>query len=464
MIYRADRVLLPGGWASDVYLEIRADGYLGRVGGLPEPTAAVRIPGIVIPGVPNAHSHAFQRGLVGRAEKTGGPSDDFWGWRSVMYRFLQQLDPEDIEALAAQVYVEMLEAGYTSVAEFHYLHRDRSGARYSDPSELSHRMVRAAATAGIRMTLLPTIYTRGGFGDGPLEGGQVRFRMDAEGALETIGAVESSSAGAMVHTGLALHSLRAVGLPQMRQALAGFARLGSAPYGRVRPVHIHVAEQTGEVRACLRWAGARPVDYLLDHASVDATWCLVHATHLNDAEVGRLAASRAVVGLCPTTEANLGDGLFRLQPYLAAGGAWGIGSDSQVSVSPTDELRMLEYGQRLRLRKRNLTAAAAGGRDGVRSSGRALLSGAWEGGTRAVGQEAGAFAPGRVADLIVLDPDHPSLVGLTDDDVLDAWVFAGSRSAVRDVMVGGTWVVTDGRHRAADRITDRFRATMRRLA
>ncbi len=463
MIYRADLALLPGGWTSEAVLEVRADGYFGRVGALAGAESAVRIPGVVVPGVPNAHSHAFQRGLAGRAEKADGSGDDFWGWRNVMYRFVQQLDPEDVEALAAQVYLEMLRAGYTSVAEFHYLHRDRSGASYADPNELTRRILRAAHSVGIRVTLLPTVYVRGGFGDGPLEGGQIRFRMDAEGALEAVREIESSTGGALVHAGLGLHSLRAVGLPEMRAAVAGLAALGSAPYGRVRPVHIHVAEQTGEVRASLRWVGSRPVDYLLDHAPVARNWCLVHATHMSESEVRRVAATRAVAGLCPTTEANLGDGLFRIQEYLAAGGNWAIGSDSQITVAPTDELRTLEYGQRLRLRKRNLIASGLGGR-GVHSSGRALLDGAWRGGALALGQEIGALAPGRVADLLVLDPDDPSLVGLAGDDVLDAWVFSGPGAAVRDVMVGGQWVITNGRHGAGEGVTERFRATMKRLA
>ena len=459
--YVADRALLPGGWTDHAVLEVLEDGTFGVVRDGTAGADATRIAGVVVPGVPNVHSHAFQRGLAGRAEKGDAVVDDFWGWRSVMYRFLHQLAPEDVEALAAQLYVEMLESGYTAVAEFHYLHRDQSGVAYADPLEMSRRIINAAEAAGIRTTLLPTVYMRAGFDDGLLEGGQKRFRMDPVSVVESIAELEGSHAGPLLHLGLGLHSLRAVGLGDIRRAIAGLSSLGTTSGQVARPIHMHVAEQTGEVRAALRWVGGRPVDYLLDHVDVDAQWCLIHATHLTESELRRLASSGATVGLCPTTEANLGDGLFRIPDYQLASGSWAVGSDSQISVSPVAELRMLEYGQRLRLRARNVSSQNGGG---GRSTGRALLDQAWAGGARALGQRIGAIATGHGADLVVLDPDHPALVGLESDGLLDGWVFSGERSPVRRVMVGGRWRVDDGQHARRAEILDRFNATMKRLS
>ncbi|HSR43385.1 MAG TPA: formimidoylglutamate deiminase, partial [Longimicrobiales bacterium] len=351
--YVADRALLPGGWARDVLLEVDGEGVLARVA--PDGAAdAERIPGVVLPGVPNLHSHAFQRGMAGVAERRGPDRDTFWSWRETMYRFLGRLGPDDVQAIAAQLYVEMLGAGYTSVAEFHYLHHGPDGTPYEDRAEISLRLVEAAREAGIGLTLLPAVYTAGGFGGRPPEDGQRRFLLDEEGALGLLEALRPrADDDPRLGLGLALHSLRAV--PPNTLAAAVEAALGLDP---TMPIHIHVAEQEREVEACLAWSGARPVAWLLDHAPVSRGWCLVHCTHLSDAEVERLAASGAVVGLCPTTEANLGDGIFPLADFLGSGGRFGIGSDSHVSVSPVEELRWLEYAQRLLRRERNVAPGA----------------------------------------------------------------------------------------------------------
>ena len=455
--YRADLALLPQGWVEGALLAVGEDGRF--VAPHTEDSHALRIRGVVLPGVPNLHSHTFQRALAGRAEKAATAGDDFWGWRSTMYRFLERLDPDDVEAIASELFLEMLEAGYTSVAEFHYLHRTPEGVRYADPLEMSRRLVRAATSTGIRLTLLPTVYMRAGFDDGPLEGGQRRFHFGPEevGPALTSLALESSP---LVATGLAVHSLRAVGIPQIRAALAAAEQARAPMHGRRQPVHIHVAEQTGEVEAALRHVGRRPIDFLLDELPVDDSWSLVHATHTSPRELKRLAGSGATVVLCPTTEANLGDGFFQLPDYVRAGGRWGIGSDSHVSVSPTAELRLLEYGQRLRFRIRNVVSEAGGE---TRSSGKALLGGAWSTGSSALGQEVGSLEVGCWADLVVLDPEHPALVGLHRDDLLDAWVFSGERSPVSSVMVGGAWTIRDGVHVRHHEIRERYRRTVERL-
>ncbi len=453
--YVADRALLPGGWAEDVLLEVDGEGVLGRVSPDGAPADAERIPGVVVPGVPNLHSHAFQRGMAGLAERPGPGSDTFWSWRDTMYRFLGRLEPDDVQAIAAQLYVEMLGAGYTSVAEFHYLHHGPGGSPYEDPAEISLRLVEAARQAGIGLTLLPAVYTAGGFGGRPPEEAQRRFLLDHDGALDLLERLRPLSAeDPRLRLGLALHSLRAVPPEELAAAVVGARRIDPGI-----PIHIHVAEQEGEVEACLAWSGARPVAWLLDHAPVSPEWCLVHCTHLSDPEVEGLAGSGAVVGLCPTTEANLGDGVFPLPDFLGAGGRFGIGSDSHVSVSPAEELRWLEYAQRLLRRERNV---APGNRE--ESTGAVLLGGALSGGAGATGAPVGALEAGRRADLVVLDPEHPVLAGREGDRLLDAWIFSGNRSPVTDVMVGGAWVVRAGRHPRAEEILEGYRATVRRLA
>jgi formimidoylglutamate deiminase len=457
--YRAPLALLPDGWRRDVRLEVDEGGWLTAVTPASGGGTAPTLPGVVVPGIPNLHSHAFQRALAGRAERGSPSGDTFWSWRERMYAFLAVLGPDDVEAIAAQLYVELLRHGYTSVCEFQYLHLDPAGSPYADPAEMSRRLLAAAASVGMGITLLPVLYVSGDFRAAPPTEGQRRFVLDEDRYLTLLDdvrdAVSSEAPGATAgaRAGLAFHSLRAVPPDVLTRVLAA-ADEGDAG----QPVHIHVAEQRREVEACLAWSGQRPVAWLLDHAPVDERWCLVHATHLNDNELRALARSGAVAGLCPTTEANLGDGLFRLADYLGAGGRLGIGSDSHVSVSPVEELRWLEYGQRLTRERRNVAPGPT-----ERSTARTLLDAVWSGGRRAAGRPLGRLEAGARADWLVLDPDHPVLVGHEDDGLLDAWLFSGSESPVSEVWVGGRRVVEGGRHVAADEVATRFRGNVRGL-
>lgn len=395
-----------------------------------------------LPGIANLHSHAFQRAMAGLAERQTNPEDSFWTWRETMYRMAALFDPDALHAVASQLYVEMLEAGYTSVCEFHYLHHAPDGAPYDDPAAMSKALVAAARDTGIRLTLLPVLYMSGGFDGRPLGARQKRFGFDVDGYLRLFESLHAGQ-GAGLRVGCALHSLRAVPEGAMRavvDALPGDAR-----------IHIHVAEQVGEVQDCLAVRNARPVEWLLAHAPVDARWTLVHATHLDEAEVAGIARSGATVALCPTTEANLGDGLFPLRAYLAAGGAWGIGSDSHISVSPVEELRWLEYGQRLVTRHRNIAV-----RKGSPSVGDTLLHD-----VLASTRNATAFDHGGAS--IVLDADAPQLAGATARDVADRWIFSGNRNLVREVDVGGQPLVRDGRHRGREAIATRYRKTLEAL-
>lgn len=428
----ADHLWTPEGWARDT-----------RVG---EGGPAVRAR-FALPGMPNLHSHAFQRAMAGLAERRGPGDDSFWTWREAMYAFASRIGPDELHAIAAQLYVEMLKAGFTHVCEFHYLHNAPDGRPYADPAAMSRAIVEAARQAGIGLTLLPVLYMAGGFDGRALSARQRRFGLSVEAyvrLLETLVALESPG----VRVGIALHSLRAVPEVAMHEVLA-------AQPVRGRVVHIHIAEQVGEVQDCLAMRGARPVQWLFDHADVDGRWCLVHATHLDAAELRALAGSGAVAGLCPTTEANLGDGVFPLADHLDAGGVLGIGSDSHISVSPVEELRWLEYGQRLTTRHRNVAARRSGA-----SVGEALWKAALEGGRRAAGLA--ADTPG--ADFIVLDDASPLLAARDRRNVLDAFLFAGNTPMVRDVMAGGAWVVQGFRHRDEERIAARYRDVVDALA
>ncbi|MBN8888790.1 MAG: formimidoylglutamate deiminase, partial [Rhodospirillales bacterium] len=389
----------------------------------------------------------------------GAAGDSFWSWREAMYRAVAALDPPLFEAVAAQLYVEMLKSGFTTVAEFHYLHHAPDGRPYADPAEMSLRVLAAAATAGIGLTLLPVLYAAGGFGGAPAGPGQRRFVHDIDGFLRLLARLRALTQpaggqpdGALpgVVLGVAPHSLRAV----PPEALA--ALLAAAPDG---PVHIHVAEQPREVADCLAQTGQRPVEWLLAHARPDARWCLVHATHMTGAETAALAASGAVAGLCPTTEANLGDGIFPAEAFLAAGGRFGIGSDSHISVSPVEELRWLEYAQRLATGRRAVLAGGPG-----RSTGRALFDAALAGGTAASGHGPAGLVAGGRADIVVLDTSHPLLLARDGDALLDSWIFAGNAPLVRHVVAAGRHVVADFRHAAEAAVARRFAAAMTTLA
>ena len=399
-----------------------------------------------LPGVPNLHSHAFQRAMAGLAERRGPGDDSFWTWRETMYGFASRIGPDALRAVAAQLYVEMLKVGYTHVCEFHYLHNAPDGAPYADRAAMSRAIIEAARDAGIGLTLLPVLYMTGGFDGRPLSDRQRRFGLSVDAylrLLESLCALESPA----LRIGIALHSLRAVPEAAMHEVL-------ESSLARGRVTHVHIAEQIGEVQDCLGIRGARPVQWLFDHADVDARWCLVHATHLDDAEMRKIAQSGAVAGLCPTTEANLGDGLFPLANYLDADGVLGIGSDSHISVSPVEELRWLEYGQRLATRHRNIAARKPGA-----SVGETLWAAALRGGRQAAG-----LREESTRDVIVLDDASPLLAARDEASVLDTFLFAGNTPLVRDVMAGGEWVVRDFHHRAEDRIAADYRAAVEALA
>jgi formimidoylglutamate deiminase len=445
----ARHALLPEGWRADVLLEWDARGDLISVREGSAAPAAAEQADYVLPGMVNLHSHAFQRAMAGLAEQAASHEDSFWTWRELMYRFAGRITPEQLEAVASQLYVECLRHGYTSMCEFHYLQRDPDGAFYANPAEMALRIAAAGQVSGIGLTLLPVMYSYAGFGEQALKPTQRRFRTDPGDVLRIVEAL-APQRGPQLEVGAAPHSLRAVSAGQLRELAAGL------PAGR--PLHIHIAEQPLEVQQCLEATGSRPVDYLMEQVEVDRRWCLVHATHLSDLETAALAASGACAGLCPTTEANLGDGLFPLTPYLAAGGVFGIGSDSHVSQSPVEELRWLEYGQRLARRQRNIAVD-----EDCRDVGTYLWRQALRGGAQAAGRAVGRLEAGRRADLLVLDSAHPNLDGVDSHEVLGRFLFCGNDNLVRDVLAGGRWVVRGGRHLEQDAIARRYTQAVRAL-
>lgn len=438
----AEYALLPDGWARDVWLRWDAQGQWQAI--QPGSAANPQVPraaGPVLPGMPNVHSHAFQRALAGLTEYRSHAQDSFWSWRTLMYRFAAQIGPAPLEAIATGLYVDMLEAGFTSVCEFHYLHHDTQGQAYADPAEMSLSLLRAAQRTGMGMTLLPVLYQNSGFGGGAPTAGQRRFIHSTEAMLRLLERPQPACHAQSARLGLAPHSLRAVTPESLHAALVGLQAIDATA-----PIHIHIAEQTAEVDACLAWSGQRPVAWLLEHAPVDARWCLVHATHMDAHEYQRAAKSGAVAGLCPSTEANLGDGIFEFKTWLNHLGAWGIGSDSHIAVNPAEDLMLLEYSQRLSLRQRNVAAHAHQPDVAL-----ALLQGAVAGGAQAAARPVGGLAVGQLADFIVLDADHPALAGLSPDQMLASHVFASSRqSAIAQVWSGGQLRVQQGRHALHD--------------
>ena len=445
-----DHVLLPSGWARDVRIEI-ADGTIMSVTAQAPRDGADHLMGIAIPGLPNVHSHAFQRGLAGLAERRGPANDSFWTWREVMYRFVGRLTPDDVEAIAAYAYIDMLEAGFTSVGEFHYLHHDIDGRPYADLGEMAVRIAAAAALTGIGLTLLPSFYAYGGLGGIEPSTGQRRFLNNPDRFLalvERSRAIVASIPDSNV--GIAPHSLRAVTADTLRAVTV------ASPKG---PIHIHVAEQLLEVEASVATLGNRPVQWLIDEAGVDPRWCLIHATHTTQDETRQLAACGAVAGLCPLTEASLGDGIFDGARYLAAGGRFGIGTDSNIQIDGAAELRQLEYGQRLAHHARNVMTLQEG-----ESAGRLLFSKAIGGGAQALGRPIGAIERGNRGDIVVLDAGHPDLAGGEGDTWLDIFIFVTGRAAVKTVLVGGEILVEEGRHRRREPITARYKKVVRGLA
>jgi formiminoglutamate deiminase len=431
--------LTPAGWVSGTRIAV-ANGVISRIETGVTPQAGDERHAVAIPGLANLHSHAFQRGMAGLAEVRGPEGDNFWTWREVMYRFLDRIGPDEVEAIADLAFAEMLERGFTRVGEFHYLHHDPEGRPYANVAELAERIAAAAAGTGIGLTLLPVFYAHGNFGGAPPTHGQRRFLNTTDAFANLFEKSKAAIAGLDDATiGVAPHSLRAVTPEELSRAAA------LCPAG---PIHIHAAEQTKEVDDCLAWSGARPVQWLLDHAQVDGRWCLVHATHMTADETARLAASGAVAGLCPVTEANLGDGFFPSTDYLARGGDFGLGTDSNVLIDAAGELRALEYAQRLVHRARNVLALEAG-----RSTGRRLYDSALWGGAKALGVGKVGLCEGASADIVSLDSSDPAYAGRTGDSLLDSWIFAGG--SIDCVWRRGRKVVTGGQHCKRDIIRER---------
>jgi len=444
-----DEALLKSGWATGVRIEI-AGGLIAGVETGARAGARDERHVIGLPGMPNLHSHAFQRGMAGLAEIRGPDQDTFWTWRETMYRLALALSPDDVEAVAGLAYVEMLEAGFTRVGEFHYLHHDRDGRPFRDPAEMAGRIIAAAGETGIGLTLLMVFYAHGGFGGQAPAPSQRRFISDPDAFGQL---VEASRRRALAHPGsvigVAPHSLRAV-TPQELAAILPLAGDG--------PIHIHAAEQLREVDDCLAWSGRRPVEWLLEQAAADSRWCIVHATHVTPEETRHMAAAGVVAGLCPVTEANLGDGIFNGPQFLACGGRLGIGSDSNVLVGVADELRQLEYAQRLHGRRRNVMSRGEGA-----STGRTLYEAAAQGGAADLGAAAAVLAPGAPADIISLDAANPALLERRGDRLLDAWIFAARTCPVDCVWVSGRKWVAAGRHQARERIVARYGRSLARL-
>lgn len=444
-----DAAWLPGGWQRQVRVEV-LEGLIERVSVAVAAQAGDERSAIMIPGVPNVHSHAFQRAMAGLAERRGPTADDFWSWREVMYHFLARMEPEDVQAIAAYAYADMLEAGFTSVGEFHYLHRSPQGTLYDDPAELALRHAAAAAHSGIGLTLLPVFYEASQFGGAPPTPGQRRFITDLDTYSNIVERTRAQWAQpGHRNVGVAPHSLRAVTAAHLLELLRQY------PLG---PFHVHAAEQVKEVEDCVAFCGQRPVEWLLEHADITPRWCLVHATHLTPDETTRLAASGAVAGLCPQTEANLGDGIFPAVAFQGASGRWAIGTDSHIRLDAAGELHQLEYSQRLLHRSRNVLATPH-----RRSSGESLYESALAGGAQALGLPVGAVAEGCRADFLILDADHPDLAGRGADKIIDTWVFAVGRSLIRDVVCGGRTVVNNRHHVDRQRIDAAYRRTLTRL-
>ncbi len=431
------KALTAEGWQEDVLVTLNASGSIDAVTPGAVAPAGIQQFDLLLPGINNVHSHVFQRAMVGLTETTSGEGkDNFWSWREVMYAFTRSLTPESIEATARALYIDLLKNGYTGVGEFHYIHHDGNGAPYADPAELSHRIIAAAQDTGIHLTHLPVMYESSNFGGAPAHAGQQRFVHSVDGYLKLVESLVKPCGDATITLGVAPHSLRAVTPESLATILQALPGLGLADC----PVHMHIAEQVKEVEDCLAWSGQRPVEWLLQHHEVDARWCLVHATHLEADECTALAASNAVAGLCPTTEANLGDGIFPAEEYLQHGGRFGVGTDSQVCVSPWQELRQLEYVQRLIKRKRNVLFEA-----GKPSVGRTLFDRATLGGAQALGVRSGKIAAQHRADLLAISLEHPLLVQRQEDAILDTLIFA-LEPTITDVFVAGQHVIKDGHH------------------
>ena len=452
--YHFEWALVGASLESDVRIEVGSDGVITAIETDAPAAGANKVPGIALPGMCNLHSHAFQRAMAGLTEHRVGAGQDFWSWRAAMYTMLAGLAPQDLEAIAAILYMEMLKAGYTGVGEFHYLHHSPGGAPYDDPTIMSGAVVKAAQATGIHLTHLPVLYMASGFGREDVDAEQRRFANSFAAFGELFRAIaELVSVADGVDLGLAFHSLRAVPGPVIGPALQMLEEVNP---GAV--VHMHVAEQRREVADCLNYTGVHPIEWLLANAPVNARWCIIHATHMTDEEAVALADSGATVGLCPTTEANLGDGVFGLERYLKAGGRFGIGSDSHCSVDPREELRLLEYSQRLITFERSVGADQMMPHTGVN-----LWRRAADGGATALGRNAGALEVGLLADIVVIDSESPAIMGAEGLAVIDSIIFSGHDNPVRYVLVAGEWQVRGGEHVREAEILARYRPRVAKL-
>ncbi len=443
----AKRALLSTGWAFDVRLILR-DGRIGQIEENTTAKAGDTLADTVVPALANLHSHSFQRAMAGMTEQRAAGQDSFWTWRTLMYQFLEHLTPDHIRAIAAQTFMEMQEAGYGAVGEFHYVHHQVGGTTYDRRAELSDQIFTAAEQSGIGLTHLPVLYTYGGAAQAPLAGGQKRFGNSVDEFAELLEQARGYDHAADTRVGIAPHSLRATCPEDLKRAIT---LRGDSP------IHIHIAEQPKEVADISQWLGARPVEWLLNNVEVDTNWCLIHATHMTKAETIAMAQSGAVAGLCPITEANLGDGPFNGPDYIAHGGAFGIGSDSNVRITLGEELRLLEYSQRLRDLARNVMIPNEG------SVGTFLFTRAAKGGAQALGRGLGCLAVGEWADITAIDSTHPTLCALRADQLLDGVIFAAPDNIVTDTWSAGRHMVQNGRHVARDAISSAYRAAVQDL-
>jgi formimidoylglutamate deiminase len=451
-IFYAKRAYIEQCWQENVQISVDEQGIISAIKSDISEKNVPWINGPLIPGMPNLHSHAFQRAMAGLTEFAHAEQQDsFWSWRDKMYGMVDRLSPEHIRSITQYLYIEMLKAGYTSVAEFHYIHHDEQGKPYADIAEMAKQISAAADTCGIGLTITPALYSWSNFNDQPATHGQRRFINTTEQYLTLQQATAHAvSAKSHQYTGICFHSLRAVNSQQINEVLTAIPT--------DRPIHIHISEQQKEVNDCLQWRGLRPVEYLYQHHTVDERWCLVHATHLTENEIQLIAQSKAVVGICTTTEANLGDGFFPLPEYLKLQGRFGIGSDSHVSVNVPEEIRWLEYEHRLKTQQRN---CLLNGRSG--SSGKMLYQNALIGGAQALGQPVGAIAVGKRADWLVLDAKNPFVATADSSAIFDRWLFGNTQQLITDVAVGGKWVIQNGHHAAEDSTNESFIRTLHAL-
>jgi len=449
--YYVESALLAQGWAKNVQIKVTDSGLINKINS--NVTASeedIHLSGVLVPAMPNCHSHAFQRAFAGLCEYSSSNNDSFWSWRSMMYRFIEHLTPEQTHIIAKQLYIEMLKAGYSRVGEFHYLHHGQDSKPYNDITEMSNQVIEAASVVGIGMTFLPVFYRYAGFGKQQPTTGQGRFTMSLDEYLQYHSKLNSNYIHSEVIIGTAPHSLRAVDIEDLKQLVSTLEPDTAT--------HIHIAEQIPEVQQSIEFSGLRPVEYLYNHMQPNSNWTLIHATHLTQAEIQQIIGSDSVVGICPTTEANLGDGIFA-HDYLKSNGHWAIGSDSHISVNSCEELRWLEYTQRLQLNQR----AVVSGPD-VNSVGRNLWSKATEGGNQSLGANAGVISEGKSADFVIIDLEQPSLASKSEDKLLDSLIFSShANSAIKDVIVGGKLVLRDYKHPLEEQVANQFKQVMRDL-